>query len=199
MTIKRNKLLFLFSSILVICYACTENYIPKDKAYPRVILPTKSYLKYVSACPYEFEYPSYANIEEKKTLFNRTLENDSCWININFQSLNGKIHISYKNISHHDTLYRLMEDAYKMTSKHTLKADYIKDSIIDEPNIKGIWYDVGGNAASSVQFFLTDEQHHYLRGSLYFAVTPNIDSMRPIIDFVKEDIRHLIKTFKWKT
>lgn len=188
----------LFIVFVFLLFSCTENNIPKDKAYPRVILPKKTYKLYSAACPYEFEYPDYATIEEKTTFFNQALQNDSCWINVDLKSLNGKIHISYKHIAHQDTLYKLMEDAYKMTSKHTLKADYIKDSIIDEPNLKGIWYDVGGNAASSVQFFLTDEKHHYLRGSLYFAVTPNIDSMRPVVDFVKEDIRHLIHTFKWK-
>lgn len=190
--------IYVAIACVFLLFSCTENNIPKDKAYPRVILPQRSYTRYSAACPYEFEYPSYAVVEEKTTFFNQALQNDSCWINVDLKSLNGKIHISYKHVAHPDTLFKLMEDAYKMTSKHTLKADYIKDSIIDEPTLKGIWYDVGGNAASSVQFFLTDEKHHYLRGSLYFAVTPNIDSMRPIVDFVKEDIRHLIHTFKWK-
>ncbi len=196
-----NRKIIFYLNLICICvtiYGCTENYIPRDKAYPRIQFPKQTYVNYVSSCPYEFEYPSYARIEEKNTFFNRDLKNDSCWINIDLRELNGKIHLSYKHIAHPDTLYKLMEDAYKLTSKHTLKADYIKDSIIDEEHLKGIWYDVGGNAASSVQFFLTDEKHHYLRGALYFTVTPNIDSMSPIINFVKEDIRHLIHTFKWK-
>lgn len=185
-------------SLFVLLVSCTDNYIPKEKAYPRFYLPERNYKKYEASCPYEFEYPDYAEIEAKTTFFNQTLQNDSCWIDISLKPLNGKIHLSYKHIAHPDTLFKLMEDAYKLTSKHTIKADFIKDSIIDAGNVKGIWYDVGGNAASSVQFFLTDEKHHYLRGSLYFAVTPNIDSMRPIVDFAKQDIRHLIQTFKWK-
>ncbi|MBP7477494.1 MAG: hypothetical protein KA797_03140 [Chitinophagales bacterium] len=177
--------------------SCTQNNIPKDKAYPRYTLPARGYQLYQSDCPYQFEYPTYASIEDKKSFFANGLRGDSCWININFNTLNATLHISYKDVANQDTLTKLMEDAYKLTVKHTMKADYIKDSIIDDPKLKGIWYDVGGNAASSIQFFLTDQERHYLRGSLYFKVTPNIDSMRPIVEFVTEDVRHLIHTFKW--
>ena len=29
-------------------------------------------------------------------------------------------------------------------------------------------------------------------------ITPNNDSLRPVIDFVTDDIRHLINTMEWK-
>jgi len=58
-------------------------------------------------------------------------------------------------------------------------------------------YEVGGDAASSVQFFLTDTSTHFLRGALYFSNTPNADSIAPVVKFVKEDMRHLIDTFQW--
>jgi gliding motility-associated lipoprotein GldD len=57
---------------------------------------------------------------------------------------------------------------------------------------------VGGNAASNIQFYVTDMNHHFLRGALYFNTVPNIDSMGPVIDFVKKDMDHLIETFQWK-
>jgi hypothetical protein len=40
--------------------------------------------------------------------------------------------------------------------------------------------------------------HHFLRGALYFNTAPNIDSMGPVVDFVKKDMDHLIETFQWK-
>jgi gliding motility-associated lipoprotein GldD len=190
---KRSLILWI-----VIAVGCTQNNIPKDKAYPAFSLPARGYTKYVSDCPYEFEYPSYATIVAKDSMNNQRLVNEKCWINMELRPLNATLHISYKAVPHPDTLTKLMEDAYKLTTKHTQKADFIKDSIIDEPHLKGIWYDVGGNAASSIQFFLTDEKQHYLRGSLYFGVAPNIDSMQPIIDFVRKDIKHIVHTFHWK-
>jgi gliding motility-associated lipoprotein GldD len=94
-------------------------------------------------------------------------------------------------------LAKLLEDSYKLTSKHMTKASFIKDSVIDKPNIKGLIYSVGGNAASEKQFILTDYKNKFIRGAIYFATTPNYDSLRPAIEFVDKDIYHLINTFKF--
>jgi gliding motility-associated lipoprotein GldD len=64
--------------------------------------------------------------------------------------------------------------------------------------VHGLIYDVEGNAASSVQFYVTDMEQHYLRGALYFNVKPNVDSMAPIINFVSKDMTHMIESFEWK-
>ena len=58
-------------------------------------------------------------------------------------------------------------------------------------------FEVGGNAASALQFFATDSVHHFLRGALYFNVTPNADSLKPANQFLRADVEHLIKTLKW--
>jgi gliding motility-associated lipoprotein GldD len=63
--------------------------------------------------------------------------------------------------------------------------------------VYGIVYDIRGNTASAVSFFATDSIQHFLSGSLYFSVQPNIDSLSPVIRFFKEDIVHLIETLKW--
>ena len=62
----------------------------------------------------------------------------------------------------------------------------------------GIMYEIKGNAASPFQFFATDSTKHFLRGSMYFNVYPNKDSLAPVFDFVQSDIKHLIETIKWK-
>jgi hypothetical protein len=56
---------------------------------------------------------------------------------------------------------------------------------------------VGGNAASDKQFILTDYKHQFIRGAIYFATTPNYDSLKPAINFIDKDIYHLINTFKF--
>jgi gliding motility-associated lipoprotein GldD len=64
--------------------------------------------------------------------------------------------------------------------------------------VYGVKYDIEGNTASAVQFYVTDSVHHFLRGSLYFNLPPQIDSLEPVIKFVEADIDHLINTFSWK-
>jgi gliding motility-associated lipoprotein GldD len=53
-------------------------------------------------------------------------------------------------------------------------------------------------AASPFQFYLTDSTKNFVRGALYFNTVPNNDSLAPVIDFLKQDIIHMIETFRWK-
>jgi gliding motility-associated lipoprotein GldD len=82
---------------------------------------------------------------------------------------------------------------------HT-KADAINELVINNKDnrIFGILYDLKGNTATSVQFYVTDSINHFLRGSLYFESEPNADSLAPVIYFFRADIIHLIETLKWK-
>jgi gliding motility-associated lipoprotein GldD len=118
---------------------------------------------------------------------------------LNFPDFNGTINLTYKEITKENNLNKLIEDAHKMSFKHSKKANYIDEVLISNKNgVGGLLYNVGGDAASNIQFFLTDTNHHYIRGALYFNNEPNTDSMAPVIDFVKKDLDHFLETFKWK-
>ena len=166
---------------------------PKPRGYFRLSMPEKKYVKYDSACPFRFEIPSYSKMEDDKHF-----RAEPCWLNLNFPSLNGTLHLSYKEVN--GNLNGYLEDTYTLVSKHTVKASGIREEMIsrDSAKVYGLIYDIGGNAASSIQFFLTDSTKHFLRGALYFNAVPNIDSIKPVIDFVKKDIYHMIETFEWK-
>ena len=88
-----------------------------------------------------------------------------------------------------------------MITKHISKATGIRDSLIinKERNVYGLVYFLDGEGvASPLQFYLTDSTEHFMRGSLYFNVIPNNDSLQPVIDFITDDVRHLITTLEWK-
>src|ERR1043165_786359 len=168
--------------------ACHGDYTPKQKAYPRVVYPEHKYELYDPAeCPFKFEKPVYARVARDTTYFGAKLRNDQCWLNVYLPELNGVINLTYKDINDTMNLERLVEDAHKMAFKHTKKANYIDEiRIPNEHGVGGILYDLGGDAASNVQFFLTDSNKHFIRGALYFYSPPNADSMAPVLDFVKE-------------
>lgn len=67
-----------------------------------------------------------------------------------------------------------------------------------EPGKNVLLYIVGGNTASRYQFTATDSVKHFIRGALYFDVTPNADSLKPATDFIEADIKHILMTLKWK-
>lgn len=201
---KKYKWLFLVNCQLSIAClllsSCTPDYTPKPKAYPRVIFPERKYELFNPAdCPFKFETPTYSKVAHDSTYFGQALKDDHCWFNVYYPALNGVVNLTYKEIKDTTTLEKLVEDAHTMAFKHTKKADYIDEiNILNPHGAGGVLYDLGGDAASNMQFFLTDTHHHFVRGALYFYSQPNADSMAPVLSFVKEDLKHMLSTFEWK-
>jgi gliding motility-associated lipoprotein GldD len=187
----------VFFVLALSLFSCTseddEASTPKPRAYFRITFPEKKYVKYDSVCPFTFEIPTYSKMENDKTP-----NAEPCWLNLTFPSLNGTLHLSYKPVN--GNAKALFEDTYTLASKHQIKASGIEEHLFNNDSLKvyGLMYEIEGNAASSVQFYLTDSTKHFLRGALYFNSVPNIDSIAPVIEFVKKDIYHLIETFRWK-
>ncbi|MBL7765311.1 MAG: hypothetical protein JNJ58_04415 [Chitinophagaceae bacterium] len=184
---------------LVTILACRdEGYIPKPRGYFRIDLPEKSYQLFSrEGYPYSFEFPVYGNIEKDTVFFNEKTENP-WWLNVDFPTLGGKIYLSYKEINAKNTLPRLLEDSYQMSHYHSKKADYINEPPFHTANnVHGIFYEVGGDAASAYQFYATDSVKHFIRGALYFDTTPNADSLKPVNKFLRKDMTHLVNTLKW--
>lgn len=194
------KLAVLSVALSVLLFSCHSDYTPKPQAYPRVIFPERKYEMYNPAeCPFKFEKPVYTQIGRDTLYFGKKLNSDQCWLNVYFPMFNGAVNLTYKDINDTMNLERLVEDAHKLAFKHTKKANYIDEIKIDNAHgVGGILYDLGGDAASNVQFFLTDTNKHFIRGALYFYNPPNADSMAPVLEFVKTDLRQMLKTFEWK-
>lgn len=173
---------------------CNEDYIPKPRGYFRIDFPEKAYTVFDSTYPYSFEYPVYARVvpDTRPT-------SEPYWMNIIFPAYQATIYISYKPVD--GNLSGFLEDSRTFVIKHIPKADAINDSLIYRPEDKVfglVYYIEGAKAASPCQFFVTDSTSEFLRGALYFNVAPNNDSLAPVISFIKEDIRHMLKTFRWK-
>lgn len=203
-------LLVLVSVITMV--ACNSAYTPRPKGYFRIDLPQRGYQSFDEpGFPYTFEYPVYATISREID----TSGNNPYWINIDFQQFNSRIYLSYKSVNGRSVYkikgekgYRdsvvvnsfedLREEAYKMTYKHTVKASGIIDSTFRRPAGSGVYFYVAGEAATSKQFYVSDSNRHFLRGALYFDASPNEDSLSVVSDFLETDMRHLIKTLRWK-
>lgn len=198
-------------------YSCNSTYTSKKKGYFKIDFPERKYVLFDEpGVPYSFEYPVYANIVKDSTFFDSTPENPY-WRNIDFPRFNARIFLSYKIIGGKATYKvknaagqykdsaginyfdKMVNDAFNLTNKNESVASSIKDSMFTTSNgITGIFFKVGGNAATARQFFMSDTTTHFLRGALYFDTTPNADSLKPVQDFLQTDINHLINTFRWK-
>jgi gliding motility-associated lipoprotein GldD len=195
-------ILLLISSLM---FSCNSVYTPKRRGYFKIDFPPHQYQSFDQpGYPYTFEYPVYANVVRDTSFFDKTPENPY-WINIDFPRFGARIYVSYKEIGGPtgrgpvNTFDKLRDDAFKMTFKHSYKASSIEPAVISTPNgVSGIFFDVGGNAATAKQFYLTDSTKHFLRGALYFDTAPNEDSLGIVNRFLEEDMQHLINTFKWR-
>ncbi len=180
--------------ITMLLASCSDNYVPKPRGFFRIDLPERDYKVLDSVFPYVFEYPVYATINNDPHA-----PDEPYWINVDFPRFNASVHLSYKNVD--GDLSKYTEDAHSLVMKHIPKASSIEEIRIDNPvnHVHGLVYNIEGTgAASPYQFYITDSTKHFLRGALYFNTLPNNDSLAPVIEFLKEDIMHLLETASWK-
>lgn len=185
---------FSLTFLLIFIHSCKNEYYPKPRGYFRIDLPEKEFIRFDTTMPYSFEYPVYATIVKD----NRP-NAEPFWINLEYPGFKGKIHISYKKIE--NNLAEYLEDSRTLAMKHIPKANAIENKQYENPEkrVFGLTYNISGTeAASPYQFYLTDSINHFVRGALYFNTIPNNDSLAPVIEFIEQDIQHLIESFEWR-
>jgi len=193
------KYLLFFLTLAFAFVSCTKNYTPKPRGYFRIDFPEKEYKNSTNSFPYIFEIPVYSDIEQDQ----RNPKNPY-WVNVTVPANRAEIHISYYELARNRNekqkmLGEFIEETRRLAYKHSIKANAIDEQLFLNPAEKvfGTIYKIKGNAASPVQFFLTDSTNHFLRGALYIREVPNIDSLQPVINFLEPDIIRLIETTRW--
>jgi gliding motility-associated lipoprotein GldD len=183
----RNIYLFSFFLFLFSFTSCDDVMLPKPKAYLSLEYPNKEYENLSVKRPYSFDVLKTTTI----------VDEDNNWLKITYPNLKASIDITYRPIE--NNLKELLTEAEKLVFKHAVKAEQIipKDFINSKKRTFGTLYEITGNAASHLQFHVTDSTSNFIKGSLYFYAKPNYDSILPAVNFIKEDILHLVETLKW--
>ena len=180
--------LFLFAGIFTATISCKDDVLPKPKAYLSLDYPKPAYTRFDKTCGYTFEYNTVGKI----------VDQGNCNFHIEYPKLKATVYLTYKPVQ--NNIDKLLRDAQKLTYEHVIKAD----GIVEQPYVNkerkayGMFYEVGGNAASQSQFYLTDSTRHFLVGSVYFYAKPNFDSVLPAAHYIKNDLRILMESLKWK-
>ncbi len=196
-------IILLFAVIATGMLSCDQGQtasLPKPRMYPRVFYPeTGKYTAFdTSFCNFTFRYPQYSAIVQDSFFFEDTPLH-SCWFDINIPELNATLHCSYYDITTEKSLSSLINDAFEIAGKHNIKANYRKESVIENKyGVKGVMFDIDGPVASPTQFFLTDEKKHFFRASLYFNSKVNPDSTAAVLRFLTPEIDTILSSFRWK-
>jgi gliding motility-associated lipoprotein GldD len=184
---------FLITSTILYS-SCDKDYLPKPLGFNRLDLPPQEYRPAPDTLPYAFEYSKHA-----KLLDDTTAISERYWIEIYYPTLKSNVHITYKDLNRSEKLLKeFLNDAYVLTAKHQIKAYAINEVITKTPLGKtAVIAELEGEVPSQFQFTVTDSAENFLRGALYFNTKVNNDSLAPAIEYMKNDIMHMINTLKW--
>lgn len=191
------KVSFLFA-LGILFYNCgsgKKEYSPKPTGFNRIDLPEVAYQPLKEDHPYYFEYSKSAIIQ-KDTFRNA----EPHWIVVYYPKLNARIQFTYKQIKgDKQRLQNMIDDAFKLAFKHDRKAYSISDKLLTtKDGKKALIFELEGEVPSHYQFLVTDTTQHFLRGAVYLMTATQNDSLRPVVDYVKQDCLHLLETLKWK-
>ena len=186
--IKKHVSSLLFIGISICIISCKGDVLPKPKSYLSLNYPEPKYTNFNGNCEYSFDYNTIGKV----------VDQGNCNFHIEYPKLKATVYLSYKPVNKNIDV--LLRDAQKLTYEHVIKADGITEQpyVNKDNKAYGMFYEVGGNAASQSQFYLTDSTKHFLVGSVYFYAKPNFDSVLPAAHYIKNDLKILMESLKWK-
>lgn len=179
---------FILLIVFTLLLSCKDDVLPKPKAYLSLNYTPADYKELTAERPYSFLISDKAELKEEK----------NNWLKIKYPKLKASIDITYRPVD--GNLKELLVESEKLVYKHAVKAEQIvpKDYVNEEHKVYGSLYEITGNAASQIQFHVTDSTKNFIKGSLYFYTKPNYDSVLPAVAYIKKDIMKLMETLQWK-
>lgn len=188
----KGALIFILFCVVVSCQ--TTEFYPKPKGYHRIDLPLKAYQDLSPAYPYSFKMSKEAII-----LPDTSTISEPYWIELNYPTIKSQISISYKKVTHPDSLAEFVNISSRLTHKHNPRSSSITDYSISTPNGQGgVISELSGDVPSYMQFWLTDSTDNFIRAALYFPSADKADSLAPVIEYMKEDMMEIINTLEWR-
>lgn len=187
------KHIIIVLALSALFFGCGQHHVPKPYGYFRIAVPDTAYTPFApEGYPYAFNLSRHAHVQNH----NRTGEH--YWIDIDYPTLNATIHCSYKPVR--GNLRALSRDAQEFLYKHATIATSIPEQGFENPDahVWGMYYELNGNTATPIQFYLTDSTRHFFRGAIYCNTVPNQDSLAPVYDYMRLDVRRLMESFTWQ-
>jgi gliding motility-associated lipoprotein GldD len=180
-----RKLLILFSLLLI---SCGDDPLPKPKAFLNLEYETADYEMLSLQRPYRFDVSTQSVLKDEPKQ----------WLKIQYPALKASLDLTYRKVD--GNLRELLVESEKLVFKHTVKAEQISsnDYTDKEKKVFATLHEITGNAASQIQFHVTDSVNHFVKGALYFNTKPNYDSVLPAVAHIKKDVLRLMETFEWK-
>ena len=184
---------FFVSGLMMFACSKDDKSYPRPRGYFRIDFPLKTYQASSSVLPFQFDHPTYSQLTQTKS------DGQQWQTNLEFPRFNATLHCAYlndSNLTEHIRFAKTMAYKHKSTAQSIDEIPFRNDS----NNVFGLLYDIRGEkVASNYSFYIMDSSSRFFRGSLYFNQTPNSDSLKPVLAFLKKDLDRLIQSFSWST
>ena len=181
--------LFFFTLII---FSCNEPNLPKQNGFFRI----------------EFKEPYYSVYEEIDTPFKFYYNSSSTNLDqigsdqflFDYKDLNLSLNLSFYNINSSQDLEKKARDFSLILDTHTKKSNGVILREYDNHNksVFGKLYEIKGDVASPIQFYITDSINNFIGGSVNLNSKLKYDSIYPSIQYIKKDILVLYESINWK-
>jgi len=166
---------------------------PRPSGYFRIALHDTSFAHSMAGCGLGFDLSASAGL-----LPRLEQQGDSCWFDLVYPQYAARVHCTYVHARGPEDLSSRMDDAFRLAYEHEVRADAIGTRRFSRPDgTSGVSFHLTGDAASPMQFVLTDGEDDFLRGALYFNRSANGDSTQPITDRITYDVKRIMETVRW--
>lgn len=190
-------LLALITSIIFSdCSGESNVNMPRQKAYPRITTHDSTFTPLTSS-PIHFEISTAATISLDSINSGNTSCENSRWLNVSYNDYNAVIYCTFTPV---DT--SSIDDVIaNRTERMALNVGGNASELTELTNVNGFTSRILSSlesAVTPVQFLSTDGNDWVVTGALHFtnATTADIDSLKPVINVIKRDIIHSLKTIR---
>tara|TARA_Y100000991_G_scaffold56544_1_gene41362 strand:- start:6319 stop:6897 length:579 start_codon:yes stop_codon:yes gene_type:complete len=185
-----NKIFSLLLITFTYFFSCnkTETLLPKQNGFLRL----------------DIDEPKYIKFTDKYGLVNFYFNSNATKINydisgnilLNYTDLDLSVKLSKSKIENLRDLKKNILDFNLILETHSKKSNaiFLKEYENKNNDIFGKLYELTGDVAIPIQFYLTDSLSYFINGSLNLNSKSDYDSIFPSIEYVKKDIFVLVES-----
>ena len=188
-----NKIISLLLIFFSIFYSCVDSNLPKQSAFLRIEFPEPNYI-----APNEIKLPIHFYYNLSAADVNVT---NSKQFYLNYPKMNLIVDMSLNKITKREDLENNFRDFSLTLETHSKKSNgvFIREYENLNNRVYAKIFELRGDVASPIQFYLTDSTSNFINGSLNLKFKSKYDSIFPTIQYVKNDILVLVESLNWNT
>ena len=185
--------------VIIFINSCETVELPKPNAYLRLDYPEPNYVD----VSFDNTNVNFQANNVGTSIFDLNIDHDKDLLlskKIIYPSIKAEILLEYYKITNDNILpYRLkiLNDFTSIHLKKLSSTAKVREFIDDQKSVYASIINIRGDITSPYQFYATDSTTNLIIGILNFKAKTKYDSILPSLNYLKNDIYHLIESINW--